>query len=234
MPPHEDSQSRLIRAAAWLASWIVRALVGTLRYHYRALGPSMRPRDLDHSGPYIFAFWHEKLLLLAYHYGRPNIHVLISQSADGELITQLMQSLGFSAVRGSSTRGGVQAVRHCLRLAANGHLAFTPDGPRGPRRRVQDGLLYLASRTGVPVVPVGIGYCRPWRARSWDRFAVPCPWSRACCITGMPIAIPADMDRQQMPAYRQQVEAAHQQIDALAEQWATTGRWPDEAQQRAA
>jgi lysophospholipid acyltransferase (LPLAT)-like uncharacterized protein len=224
----------LIRVVSWISGWVVRGLAGTLRFRYQALGPNLAPRDIDASGRYIFAFWHENLVLLAYQYGRPSIHVLISQHADGELIAQVVRHLGFSVVRGSSTRGGVQAVRHCLRAAEHGHLAVTPDGPRGPRRRVRDGLIYLASRTGLPIIPVGIGYCRPWRANSWDRFAVPRPWSRACCITGTPIAIPADMDRQLLPAYRRQVEEALHHIDAVAEHWAVTGRWPDELPQRAA
>src|SRR5436190_464721 len=86
-------------------------------------------------------------------------------------------------------RGWIGTVRQMLRVGRKSHLAITPDGPRGPRRQVQPGLLYLAARTGLPIVPVGIGYDRPWRMRSWDRFAVPRPWTRATCVTTEPIHV---------------------------------------------
>jgi lysophospholipid acyltransferase (LPLAT)-like uncharacterized protein len=232
--PWKVRSPRMIRVAAWLVAWLVRRLAGTLNYQYQPLGPNMDPRDPALSGRYVYTCWHENLLLPAYHYGGPNLNILISQHADGELIAQVVQSLGFRVVRGSSTRGGMRAVRHCLRVAENGHLGVTPDGPRGPRREVQDGLIYMASRTGLPIIPVGIGYCRPWRAKSWDRFAVPRPWSRARCVTGAPIPIPAEIDREQLDVYRQQVQAALQHAGAVAEQWAETGQWPDDVQQQAA
>src|SRR5206468_6190352 len=106
----------------------------------------------------LYAFWHEHLLLPAYHYGRRDIRVLISTHADGQLIAEVCRRLGFGLVRGSTTRGGVEAVRQMLRDGGASHLAITPDGPRGPRRRVQPGVSFLASRTGLPVVPMGIGH----------------------------------------------------------------------------
>jgi lysophospholipid acyltransferase (LPLAT)-like uncharacterized protein len=219
----------LIATAAFLGSLLVRGMCGTLRRSYRALGPNLHPDALDGLiQSYIGIFWHENLLLPASLYGRPDIHVLISQHADGELITQVAQRLGFNVVRGSSTRGGVQAVRQCLRVAGNSILAVTPDGPRGPRRRIQEGTIYLAARTGRPIVPIGVGYCRPWRAKSWDRFAIPRLWSRACWVTGAPIPVPADVGRDQLEAYRAQVEAALDYTTDLAERWAETGVWPVE------
>lgn len=222
----------LIRTASFLASLTVRALIGTLRFRYQSFGPNLEPHRVV--GHYIYAFWHENLLLPAYHYGLPNCHVLISQHADGEFITQVAQRLGLSVVRGSSTRGGVQALRQCMRAAENGHLVVTPDGPRGPRRQVHDGLIYLAARTGLPIVPAGVGYCRPWRANSWDRLAIPRPGSRARCVTGTPIAVPADVEREQLASYRQRVQTALLDVGAIAERWAETGVWPAELEQRAA
>lgn len=224
----------MIRVVSWLGTLVVRGLVGTLRYQYRPIGPDVSPRVLGPSMRFIYSVWHENLLLPTYHYAGPNMYTLVSQHADGELVANLLHNLGFKVVRGSTTRGGVLAVRHCLRTAENGHLVLTPDGPRGPRRQVHDGLIYLASRSGRPIIPVGIGYCRPWRARSWDRFAVPRPWSRARCVSGVPIVIPRDMERSQLAAYRQQVQAAIEHVDALAERWAETGAWPEDLQQQAA
>ncbi|MBY0523914.1 MAG: lysophospholipid acyltransferase family protein [Gemmataceae bacterium] len=216
----------LIRLLALVASLIVRAWIGTLRYRVRPLGPNVDPHLVQGPERYIYAFWHETLLLPAYHYSRPNTHVLISQHADGELVAQIAQHLGCSVVRGSATRGGVQALRQVMRLGDGTHVVVTPDGPQGPRRRIQDGLIFMAARTGMLLVPVGFGCCKPWRfQKSWDRFAVPKPFSRARCVMGKPISIPADVSREQMETYRQQFEAAMAHVTELAENWAEGGVW---------
>jgi lysophospholipid acyltransferase (LPLAT)-like uncharacterized protein len=208
----------LIKALGFAAAWIVRLWIGTLRYRYRPLGPSMDPRGRGFQGRYIYAFWHENILVPAYHYGRRDIHVLISKHADGQLIAEVVRHLGFRVVAGSTTRGGVEAIRRMVRLSRAAHIAITPDGPRGPRRRVQAGAVYLAARTGLPIVPFGIAMASPWRMRSWDRFALPRPWSKAACVTGQPIAVPGDLTREGLEAYRTLVEGRLAQLTELAEQ----------------
>jgi lysophospholipid acyltransferase (LPLAT)-like uncharacterized protein len=229
MPTMKIRHPALISAASWLTARLVRLWIGTLRYEYRAIGPDLRPGCPGLEGRYIYAFWHENMLLPAYHYARPDIKVLISQHADGQLIAEACERLGYQVARGSTTRGGVEAVRDLLRAGAAIHLAVTPDGPRGPRRRVQPGVVYLAARTGLPVVPVGLGTCRPWRAKSWDRFAVPRPWTRARCVTGPPLVVPAAVDREELERYRQQFESSLLRVTDIAERWAETGCWPDDA-----
>lgn len=221
---------KFIRAVAWAGSWVVRAWVGTLRYEYNPLGPNMDPRRPEIAGRYLYAFWHENLLLPAYCYGRPDINILISQHADGELIAEICRHLHFSVVRGSTTRGGVEALRQMVRLGKDAHLAITPDGPRGPRRQVQSGLVYLAARTGLPIVPIGIGYGRAWRMKSWDRFAVPKPFTVGTVVTAPSVFIPPDADRDALEAYRLQVEQAITYANDLAEQWAQTGQRPQRGQ----
>jgi lysophospholipid acyltransferase (LPLAT)-like uncharacterized protein len=196
----------------------------TLRYRYRFLGVDVDPHQRGLTKRYIYAFWHENMLLLATHYARPDVYVLISQHADGQLIAEVCRHLGFRTVRGSTTRGGPDAVRQMLRLGGGAHLAVTPDGPRGPRRRVQQGLVYLAARTGLPVVPVGIGYHKPWRMRSWDRLALPRPWSLGVCVGGKPVHVPADLDRSGLAEYVRRVEEALEYTSAVAERWAETGQ----------
>lgn len=224
----------LIRALGHVTGVAVRGVLGTLHFREHELGAPVSPSRPHHAGRYIYTPWHEDLLLASYQYGRPDIHVLVSQHADGELITQVICRLGFSVVRGSSTHGGVQALRQCLRVARGAHLAVTPDGPRGPRRRAQDGIIYLASRTGLQIVPMGMGYCRPWRARSWDRLVIPRPGSQARCVLGHPIAVPREIDRGQIEARRQDVENALNHVSELAQHWAETGAWPEYLEQRAA
>jgi lysophospholipid acyltransferase (LPLAT)-like uncharacterized protein len=218
----------LIAALGVPGAWLVRLWIGTLRYRYRPLGVDVRPDFLRPGERYIYVFWHENMLLLAYHYGRPNIRVLISQHADGQLIADICRHLGFGLVRGSTTRGGVEAMRHMLRASQAHHMAITPDGPRGPRRQLQPGLVYLAARTGLAIVPAGIGYCRPWRMKSWDRFALPRPFSVATCVTASPIRVPPEAGRTELEHYQELVEREMLKVTTLAESWAENhGIWPD-------
>jgi lysophospholipid acyltransferase (LPLAT)-like uncharacterized protein len=218
----------LIKALGFVIAWLVRVWIGTVRYRYRALGANVDPTQPTLQGRYLYAFWHENILLPAYHYGRPDIGVLISEHADGEMIAQACRHLGFQLVRGSRTRGGSKALRAMLNLSRSIHLAITPDGPRGPRRHVQPGVVYLAARTGMPIVPIGVGFQRAWRMKSWDRFALPYPCSAAVLVTGEPLCVPADVDKDDLEHYRLQVEQAMTRATEAAENILTeqTGAGP--------
>jgi lysophospholipid acyltransferase (LPLAT)-like uncharacterized protein len=207
----------LIKALGFAIACLVRFWIGTLRYRYRPLGPNFDPTRPGMKGHYIYAFWHENILVPAYHYGRRDIYVLISKHADGQLIAEVIRHLRFRVVAGSTTRGGFEAVRRMLRLSRLAHLVITPDGPRGPRRRIQPGLIYLAARTGLPIVPFGIAYASAWRMRSWDRFALPRPWSEAACVTGQPIYVPDSLNREGLETYRRVVEDQLGFMTAVAE-----------------
>jgi len=213
----------MIKALALVGAWIVRLWVGTLRYKLEVLGPDIWPHHLLPDQRYIYIFWHESLLLPACHFARPDIYVLISRHADGQLIADICQRLGFSLARGSTSRGGVEAVRQMLRAGKGAHLALTPDGPLGPRRQVQPGVIYLAARTGLAIVPVAITCRRAWRLRSWDRFIVPRPWTRGIYVAASPVSVPSDVDRDQIEHYRQIVQDSMLQATAIADQWAEGG-----------
>jgi lysophospholipid acyltransferase (LPLAT)-like uncharacterized protein len=215
----------LIKTLGLAAAVGIKTWIGTLRYRYRSLGPDLNPLRTDLDGRYIYAIWHENLLLPVYQYSRANVWVIISQHADGELLTEIGRHVRMKLVRGSTRRGGVEAVRKLLRISRSSHLAITPDGPRGPRRQVQAGLVYLAARTGLPVVPTGFGYQRPWRLRSWDRFVLPRPWTVGTCVTGAPIVIPAEVGKGDLEHYRQLVEDRLLHASAVAERWAEHGRF---------
>jgi lysophospholipid acyltransferase (LPLAT)-like uncharacterized protein len=208
----------LIRMAGLVIAWLVRLWLGTVRYRCRALGPRVEPTEPGLEGRYIYAFWHETILLPAYHYRRTPTHVLISEHADGEMIARACGHLGLGVVRGSTTRRGVQAVRQIVEMQGRSHLVITPDGPRGPRRQVQPGVVFLAARTGLPIVPVGFAYRRAWRMRSWDRFAVPVPFTSAVGVLGVPIHVPAGSDREALEQYGVQVERALEDTMRVAEE----------------
>jgi lysophospholipid acyltransferase (LPLAT)-like uncharacterized protein len=207
----------LIKTAGRLIAWTVRAWIGTVRYRCRALGPRVEPTVPGLQGRFIYAFWHETMLLPAYHYGKTNAHVLISNHADGEMIAQACRHLQLGVIRGSTTRHGLQAVREILQLEGQSHLVITPDGPRGPRRVAQPGVVYLAARTGLPVVPVGFACKKAWRMRSWDRFAIPRPFTDAVGVLGQPIHVPADAGKEELEQYRLRVERALEDAMNIAE-----------------
>jgi lysophospholipid acyltransferase (LPLAT)-like uncharacterized protein len=152
----------------------------------------------------IYAFWHEALLAPVKF--RVRVRVLISRHADGELIAQAAQRLGFGVVRGSTTRGGGEALVALWDCSESAHVVFTPDGPRGPRRRVQPGVVALAARSGLPIVPVGIAYAREWRARSWDRFMIPWPFTHCVLVGLQEVFVPPDLDRDGLERARRAVE----------------------------
>lgn len=213
----------LIKATAFAGAWAIRFWMSTLHYRCRSLGVNLVPTQKGFSGRYIYAFWHENFLLPAYHYGRHDVRVLVSQHADGRMIGEVCRHLRMRLVHGSTTRGGVEAMRRMLRLSRTAHLVITPDGPRGPRRVVQMGAIYLAAKTELPIVPVGIGYERPWRLKSWDRFAIPRPWSRSTLIFGNPIHVPSNQGRDRLLEFRYAVEQALNEVSESAEDWANAG-----------
>lgn len=167
----------------------------------------------------LYTFWHEGLLApLA---TRPKIRVLISQHADGELIAQVCQRLGIGVIRGSTARGGCAALLEMIRCAEGPtHLGITPDGPRGPRQVLKPGVVIVASQTGLPIVPVGIGFTRAWRFTSWDRFALPLPGSTLTGVIGQPMAVPRDLSRPALAEWVARVESALAEVTDLAESWA--------------
>jgi lysophospholipid acyltransferase (LPLAT)-like uncharacterized protein len=193
----------LIRAAAFLGAGLIRGWMATVRYRIENRDAAPHPAHPRH-GRFLYAFWHEALLVPTQF--RVPTHVLISLHADGELIAQVCRHLGLGVVRGSTSRGGGRALFDMIEAAGATHLAITPDGPRGPRRRVQPGIVALAAHTGLPVIPLGFGFTNAWRARSWDRFALPKPGSTVVVIAGPAIRVPPDLDRPGIEEYRARIE----------------------------
>jgi lysophospholipid acyltransferase (LPLAT)-like uncharacterized protein len=140
-------------------------------------------------GAGIYVIWHSRLLYPAYHLGHYRPNVLISRSRDGDLIARGALRWGYEPVRGSSSRGGGMALRVLIRgLRAGKDVVITPDGPRGPRERVQPGVIALAKKSGCPVIPMSYDASRRVRLRSWDRFLAPLPFSKIRIVFGEPVS----------------------------------------------
>lgn len=177
----------------WLAAGLIRLLRLTLRLHHHG---DETLRQWERTGShFVLAFWHRHLLLMPYSYRGRRISVMVSQSRDGELIARAVGHLGIDTARGSSSRGGAQGMRELLRQAKKGSdIAFTPDGPRGPRGEVQPGVLMAAQSTGWPIVPVAYASTRYKQLRSWDGMRIPMPFARVHFVYGEPLSIPRGAD----------------------------------------
>ncbi|MFA5701829.1 MAG: lysophospholipid acyltransferase family protein [Desulfuromonas sp.] len=160
----------------------------------------------------ILSLWHDQLLLMAKAY-KFNAQILISASRDGELIARAMAYMGQKAVRGSSSRGGSGAFKQLLRLTREPYdLVITPDGPRGPRHEIKEGVVHLARLSKRGVVPMTMACSRGHRFASWDKFLLPYPFGRLVFIYGQPLYFGTNETSAQ---FHQRLSAA---MDATAKQ----------------
>ena len=205
-----------------LLSWLLRGLFGTLRPEY--VQRQLEQQAQDGRTPILFAFWHGRMLyfLKLYEYLGARVTILVSQSRDGELVTQLLSCFGFQTARGSTSRGGARGLLAVINKVRNGmHAGFTPDGPRGPRFQVQPGLVIVAKRTGAPILPMTFGAQWKRALASWDAFLLPLPFSRVVVVYGEPIHVPADASAAVLEAKRREVEASLRRITETADTYFT-------------
>jgi len=180
------SERFLLRAGPWLAAGLIRLTHACLRIE--TLGEEPLRELWVARRQVILAFWHDQLFMMASGYRGPGVSVLISASRDGEYIARTMDYFGIGSIRGSSTRGGRAAFREMVELAKKPvDLAITPDGPKGPRHEVKEGVVQLARLSGRPVVPMAFSCSRGHRFRSWDRFLLPLPPGRGVFSFGLPL-----------------------------------------------
>ncbi|CAB4242651.1 conserved protein of unknown function [Methylacidimicrobium sp. AP8] len=226
--PQAEESRRLDRAQnaqAWIASrrrWLRRNLSPVLgAFLVRGITGTLRLAVDDPQGivsrppkePLIFAFWHNRLLVMpalyARHFPGRKLAALVSASNDGEVLARLLAHFGFEAARGSSSRRGSLGLRTILRLGREGHdIAVTPDGPRGPRYQVQDGVMQVAQLLGRPIVPITCRFSRKSELRSWDRFQIPHPFSGCHVRVGHLIPPPENDSAAQLSSCRRALEEA--------------------------
>jgi lysophospholipid acyltransferase (LPLAT)-like uncharacterized protein len=190
----------------------------------RLIGPTLRPsftyepgtEDEPRTRPAIYCFWHRCVFPAGYIFRNHGIRVLTSRSYDGEYIARIIERLGFRAVRGSSSRGAVQSLRELQReLEGGAFVAFTIDGPRGPRYVAKPGPIHLARMTGAPVFSFYVAVERAWILKTWDAFVVPKPFSRVHCYVRSPMTVTPDADHDQALARMQsQLEEAQKRAEA--------------------
>ncbi|MBM3316969.1 MAG: lysophospholipid acyltransferase family protein [Candidatus Eisenbacteria bacterium] len=218
--PRPGLRARIVGLAG---AWLILALGSTWRT--RLIGAEHLASCRAGGRGFAYGFWHGLLLPIAYLNRGQRATVLVSLHRDGEYIAQAARRLGIGSVRGSSSRGGARSLLEMVRLGRRGEaVAFTPDGPRGPRRRVQPGLPLCAQRAGIPILPIAAAARPCRRLGSWDRFLVPAPFARVVLAYGPPLAIPAGIDRQRMlalwtPRIEEALDAAERAAQQALDDW---------------
>lgn len=197
---------------------LVALLIRLLRRTWRLRRSGREPMEqcAANDQRFVMIFWHAHILASFYAYCGPQLVFLVSQHRDGEMIARVMQRFGYVAARGSTTSGGSAGLRELLRAVRAGHdIGLTPDGPRGPARVVQPGVVAAARHLQIPIIPVATGASRAWRMNSWDRFLIPKPFARVLLAFGEPITIAADEPLEQATL---RVQTALRALEAAAEQ----------------
>jgi lysophospholipid acyltransferase (LPLAT)-like uncharacterized protein len=197
---------------------IIRALGSTWIIRQSGIGPYYQ-RMHGSSKRVVYSFWHRDILTLGYFARDEGIRVLISEHRDGELIARIVQKMGYTVFRGSTTRGGVVALRAMDRIRydpSRCDMAITPDGPKGPAKKLQQGVIFAASRTGFPVVPIGVAVDRCWEMNSWDRFRVPKPFSHCFVFYGTEIDIPEGLNEADIERWKETVGEAMDRAETRA------------------
>ncbi len=205
------------RLARWFLPMLIYGIMRLLRATMRMeiVGAEI-PRPFHARGEgVIHIFWHGRMLMMPFVYQGTCMNVLISTHGDGEIIANVMRRFGFDLVRGSSSRGGKEALREMVRLLrGNKDISITPDGPRGPAEVLKEGVAQVARLTGRPVIPVSFAATRAKRFPTWDRFLLPMPFSRATVVLGDPLYY---VDGEDGETFRLRIEAALRNVTARAD-----------------
>jgi len=203
------------RDALFRSPLFVSLLYGIVRFYLSLCRVSVANEQvllghLDGGSKVIAAIWHQRFFGLIGYAKKFAVYapsVMISRSADGEMIAQIALRLGFRPVRGSSSRGGRRALLSIVDdLARNPAAVHAVDGPRGPRCVVKSGLIKMAQLSGAAIFPVYVSMDRAWCCNSWDRFLIPKPFSRIFLVWGDPIFVPREMDSDAFETVRLDVE----------------------------
>jgi len=206
------------RLIAWLFFVLFRLVTSTIRFRWEFKSPLA---ENPGTGPVIYCVWHNRLALCLALYEQHarkrnqscGMAAIVSASKDGAFLASILERLGVEPVRGSSSRRGPQALLELTSWAERGHdLAITPDGPRGPRYVVQEGIMSLAQLTGLTIYPAS--YYTNWKivVKSWDRFQIPLPFTACSIVLGKPVSVPRCATDAEREALRVELENTLREI----------------------
>jgi len=207
----------LTKLLAALAVLFVRLLFKTCRIEIATEVDGCCPYEDTGDRRFLYCVWHDDILMTCFS-GRPKkMAGLVSPHQDGSYLAEAMGRIGISSVRGSSKRGASRALRELLDRVRDLHVAITPDGPRGPRRQMKTGIIYLASRSGRIIIPTAYACRSAWRIRgSWTDMQLPMPFTRIHARGGPAFSVPPDLEREGLELYAKRLQAEMERQEAIA------------------
>ena len=201
------------RPVTFLFVALIRLIYATMRI--TVVGREILPGYAVRGEGYVGAFWHGRILMIPFLYPGNALHILVSMHRDGEIIANILSRFGFHLVRGSSSKGGGDALREMMRLLkADKDLGIAADGPRGPAEVLKPGAAQLGRLSGKAVIPISFSASWSIRLTSWDRFMFPLPFSRGVYVVGEPIRYEKNED---MEAFRLRIENALREATVQAD-----------------
>lgn len=207
----------LNRLLARLACFGLRTLFRTCRVTVVEQQPRTSPYVPNQPARYLYCLWHDSIVMHVFAGRHYDLAALVSRHRDGGYLADAMHAIGVRPVRGSSSKGGAAAVKEIVAELDGSHVAITPDGPRGPRHKIKPGILWLAAKTGRPIVPT-VGVCdRAWIiSGSWTDLVIPKPFSKVLMLGGEFLHVPANLDRSTLPDFATRLETAMEQLETQA------------------
>jgi lysophospholipid acyltransferase (LPLAT)-like uncharacterized protein len=201
----------------FLFYFITKLISCSIRWEY--FEQSRKSKIFDNRHKYIFCCWHNKLFLGPHLLPRNRvINALQSSHSDGMITSLAFQYLGMNVILGSSKRGGIQAFRkmvRCLQLGES--IAITPDGPKGPKEKVKEGVIKLAQMTNTPIIPLVWATRKFKTINSWDNFVLPYPFSKGIYSFGKPIYIKKKINLDKFELERQNLENEIKRLTKILE-----------------
>jgi lysophospholipid acyltransferase (LPLAT)-like uncharacterized protein len=220
-------QRIVLRIIIWLGYWVIRLIGPTLRVSISCEDGAQQTLG---QRPLIVSFWHSCMIPATYICRNLGVRVMSSNSYDGEYMGRIIHKFGFVAVKGSSSRNAVRALLGLRRALVEGWtVAFTLDGPRGPRRKVKPGPVALARSSGAPLSMFHAAVDRAWVLNSWDRMMIPVPFSRVFVRFGKLIQVPEAATDEEVERYTAELQASLDRVCEFAEEnvkQAGTGEFP--------
>ena len=204
----------------WLAYWTIKILSWTMEFD--EINPEVPRRFWENAIPAIGAFWHGRLLMMPIVYKGRNLSFLVSPHRDGQVVGKALQRFGFHAILGSTTRKGFSGFKQMVK-AYGSDIAIVPDGPRGPCRRVQIGVIELAKLTGRAVVPLTFSSSKRKIFNTWDQFLLPYPFSKGVFIWGEPVEVDQHGDRAHLEEKRVLLENRLNELTERADRYFEKG-----------
>jgi len=200
---------------------VTSLFVGLIRFIYATMritvvGREILPDYAARNEGYVGVFWHGRILMIPFLYPGKALHILVSMHRDGEIIANILSFFGFHLVRGSSSKGGGDALREMIRLLrTDNDLGIAADGPRGPAEVLKPGAAQLGRLSGKAVIPISFSASPSIRLTSWDRFMFPLPFSRGVFVVGEPVRFEKS---EEMEAFRLRIERALREATVKADE----------------